>query len=142
MPNVTPRFGVAFVPKAPKIQTKEVTMPNNNDWSTHTRDQVGAIFGPGSDSRKAADLARRDPALYNSLKQAAVYSFSLLPEEMLNRASRIKKEDREAAYRAAHAAAKDNLIPLPNELADRLGVPWGTRVTYEQLQKSMGKQPI
>src|SRR6267378_1731038 len=138
MPNPAPKVGVTFVPRIQaKIQTKEVTMPtNSNDWTSFTREQVGQIFGPGSDSRKAADLARRDAKLYTSLKQAAVYSFSILPEEMLNRASRIKKADREAAYRAAHAAEKDETFFLPQALADRLGVPAETtKVSFETLQR-------
>ena len=140
MPNA-PRSGVSFVPRAPKIQLKEIAMPTNSDWTSHTREQVSQIFGPGSDSRKAADLARRDPALYNSLKQSAVYSFSILPEEMLNRANRIKKEDREAQHRANLAAAKDSLIEVPLAVCDRLNLQYGTKFTYDQLAKALGKQP-
>jgi hypothetical protein len=142
MPNA-PKVGVTFVPRAPKIQTKEdVKMPTNNDWTSHTRDQVSQIFGAGSDSRLAAETARRNPALYNSLKQAAVYSFSILPEEMLNRANRIKKEDREAQHRANLAAQKDDLIEVPPAVCDRLGLQYGTKVTWENFQKTMGRQPV
>jgi len=115
-------------------------MASNSDFTTHKRESVVEVFGPGSDSRKAADLARRDPALYNSLKQAAVYEFGLLPEEMLNRASRVKKEDREARHRANLAAQKDESFPLAPALADRLGVPADTKVSWETFQRLMGRQ--
>lgn len=115
-------------------------MPNNTDFTTHKREAVTEIFGPGSDSRKAAELARRDPALYNSLKQSACYEFGLLPEAMLPLRSRVKKEDIEARHRANLAAAKDDLIPLSQELSDRLGLPIGSRVTFAQLQATLGRR--
>jgi hypothetical protein len=117
-------------------------MSSKYDYAKFSRAECEEVFGPKSKSLKAAQMAKFQPDLYAALKQSACYTHGIIAEAMLPRAHQLTREQLDKKARADAAAAQDNLIPLPNELADRLGVPWGTRVTYEQLQKSMGKQSI
>lgn len=110
------------------------------DFAKFTKEEVTQVFGPGSDSRKAYELSKRQPKLYAAMKQAAVYNFGLLPEAMLPRTSQLTREQLEEKRRADLAALRDERIPLPQELCDRLRVPFGTRLTYAQLQTALGKQ--
>ena len=142
MPNA-PKSGVSFVPR---IQDRG-NMPNEIDptiqfFSKYSPEQIRAVFGKGSSSLTAHQLMKRDPNSYLEMKITAVYRDRILGEDSLPLKSRLTKDQLEAKYKADRAAAQDNLIPLPNELADRLGLPIGTRVSWEQLQKTMGKQPI
>ena len=122
-------------------------MPNEVDptlsfFSKYPTDMVKKVFGKGSSSLTAHQLFRRDPQAYKEMKVAAIYRDRILGEDSLPLKERLTKDQLEEKYRQDKAAAEDNLIPMPNELADRLGLARGTRVTYEQLQKSMGKQPV
>jgi hypothetical protein len=115
---------------------------NELDFAKFTKEEVTQVFGPGSDSRKAYELSKRQPNLYAAMKQAAVYNFGLLPEAMLPRASQLTRDQLELKRRADLAAQKDELIEVPMPVCDRLGLPHGTRVTWDKLQKSMGRQPV
>ncbi len=122
-------------------------MPNEVDptiqfFSKYTPEQIRAVFGKGSSSLTAHQLQKRDPQAYQEMKVVAVYRERILGEDSLPLKQRLTKDQLEAKYKADRAAAEDNLIPIPNELAERLGLPIGTRVSWEQLQKTMGKQPI
>jgi hypothetical protein len=112
------------------------------DFAKFTREEVAQVFGPGSDSRKAYELSKYNPAKYAALKQAAVYSFGIVAESMLPRAHQLTREQLDKKARADAAAQKDELIEVPHQVCDRLGLPYGTKVTWEQLQKSMGRQPV
>jgi hypothetical protein len=142
MPNA-PKVGVTYVPR---IQERG-NMPNEVDptisfFSKYTPEQIRAVFGKGSSSLTAHQLFRRDKKSYEEMKVTAVYRDRILGEDSLPLKDRLTKDQLEQKYKADRAAAEDNLFTLPPALADRLGVPHSTRVTYEQLQKSMGKQPI
>ena len=116
-------------------------MPNNElTFLDVTEQEVRQIFGPGSDSRRATELARRDPRRYAVLKQHACFELGIIPEEMLPLNNRIKPDVREAMHKAKLAAEKDALIPLSQELSDRLGLPLGSRVTFAQLQATLGRR--
>src|SRR6266404_881498 len=115
---------------------------NERDFAKFTKEEVTQVFGPGSDSRKAYELSKFDPARYAALKQAAVYSYGLVAESMLPMKSRISKQALEDKRRSDMAKQKDELIEVPPAVCDRLGLQYGTKVTYEQLQKSLGKQPV
>ena len=110
------------------------------DFSKFTREEVTQVFGPGSDSRKAYELSKFDPARYRALKQAAVYSYGLVAESMLPRASQLTREQLDAKRRADLAAQKDESFPLPPALADRFGVPADTKVSFETLQRLLGRK--
>ena len=121
-----------------------ITLRRPDDFHVHLRD------GPAMAS-VLADTARRfaraivmpnlKPPM-RTTQQALHYRDRILGEDSLPLKSRLTKDQLEAKYKADRAAAEDNLIPIPNELAERLGLPIGTRVSWEQLQKTMGKQPI
>lgn len=112
------------------------------DYAKFTRDEVERVFGPKSNSAEAARMAKFEPQKYAALKQSAAYIHGVVAEAMLPRASQLTREQREAKTRADLAAQKDELIEVPVAMCDRLGLPHGTRVTWENLQKSMGRQPI
>jgi hypothetical protein len=116
--------------------------PTIQFFSKYTPEQVRAVFGKGSSSLTAHQLQKRDPQAYRELKLCAIYRERILGPESIPFKERLTPEQLENKYKADRAAAQDNLIPLPNELAERLGLPVGTRVSWEQLQKTMGKQPI
>ncbi len=140
MPNA-PRSGVSFVPR---IQERG-NMPNEVDvttqfFSKYTPEQIRAVFGKGSSSLTAHQLFRRDQNSYREMKITAVYRDRVLGEDSLPLKDRLTKEQLEQKYKADRAAAEDNLFTLPPALADRLGLDRNTRVTYEQLAATLGKQ--
>jgi hypothetical protein len=126
------RFNGVFIPKDQLKGNTAMAMSNEEQ-------QVREIFGPGSNSLKAAQMAKLDPQKYAQLKQAACYTYGIIAEAMLPRASQLTREQREQKARADAAAQKDDLIAIPDALADRVGVERGFRVTYENLQKIMGR---
>jgi hypothetical protein len=115
---------------------------NDLGFMNHDPEKVRRIFD-GSDSRAAHELSRRDPNLYISFKQAAVYhpALRIVPESALSRQYRVKKEDLEAHAVAALAAEKNDKIMVPDALCDRLLLPKGSKVDYSILRTLMGKQP-
>jgi hypothetical protein len=142
MPNA-PRSGVAFIPKN---QLKgNNAMPSEVDvttqfFSKYTPEQIRAVFGKGSSSLVAHQLFRRDQKSYEEMKIVAVYRDRVLGEDSLPLKQRLTKDQLEQKYKADRAAAEDNLFTLPPALADRLGLDRNTRVTYEQLAATLGKQ--
>jgi|ERR1700730_11981520 len=121
-------------------------MPNEIDptiqfFSKYSPEQIRAVFGKGSSSLTAHQLMKRDPNSYLEMKITAVYRDRILGEDSLPFKQRLTKDQLEEKYRQDKAAAQDALILVPQALCDRLGLQYGTKVTYEQLQKSMGKQP-
>ena len=131
MPNA--KVGVSFVPR---IQ------PKGNDNMSNEEQQVREIFGPTSNSLKAAQMAKHQPDLYAKLKQAACYSYNIVPEAMLPRSSQLTREQREAKIRSEVAAQKDETFQLPEPLAGRLGLPSETRVSWSTLQKLLGRENV
>ena len=122
-------------------------MPNEVDptidfFSKYPTEMVRKVFGKSSSSLTAHQLFRRDPQAYREMKVTAVYRDRILGEDSLPLKERLTKDQLEQKYKADRAVAQDDLIEVPHALCDRLGLQYGTRVTYEQLQKSMGKQPI
>lgn len=109
------------------------------DYGRFTRDEVERIFGPKSNSAEAARMAKFEPAKYAALKQSAAYVHGVIAEAMLPRSSQLTREQRDAKARADVAAQKDDLIAIPDALADRVGVERGFRVSFENLQKIMGR---
>lgn len=58
----------------------------------YTTEQVRQIFGPGSNSRAASELQRRNPTAYSEMKLCAVYRDNILPETTLAHSARLTKE--------------------------------------------------
>jgi hypothetical protein len=114
-------------------------MSEKLDFDKFTKEEVTAVIGPGSDSRKAAEMAKHRPELYAALKQSACYTHGVIAEAMLPRASQLTREQLDSKRRADAAAQRDDLIAIPDALAARLAVPVGTKVSYEALQKLMGR---
>ena len=106
-------------------------------FSKYTPQEVSGVFGPKSNSKLASDLQRRDPATYVAMKQTAVYRDGLVPETMLPLKSRLTPEQLEENYRVGTAEAKDDSINVPDELADRLNIPRGSRMKFDALQSLM-----
>ncbi len=129
MPNA--KVGVSFVPR---IQ------PKGNDNMSNEEQQVREIFGPTSNSLKAAQMAKHQPDLYAKLKQAACYSYNIVPEAMLPRSSQLTREQRDAKTRADVAAQKNDLIAVGDVLAARLGIPENTKVSFDTLERLMGRK--
>ena len=117
-------------------------MSDKLDFDKFTKEEVTAVIGPGSDSRKAAEMAKHRPELYAALKQSACYTHGIIAPAMLPRSSQLTREQLDAKRRADAAAQKNELIEVPPQVCDRLGLPHGTRVSWENLQKTMGRQPI
>jgi hypothetical protein len=115
-------------------------MPEQLDFAKFSRAEVEEVFGNKSDSRKAAHLAKHDPARYHALKQAAVYTYGLVSEAMLPRQHRFTREQLDAKARADVAAQRDETFPLPEPVSSRLGLPPETRVSWSTLQKLMGRE--
>ena len=120
-------------------------MPNEVDptiqfFSKYTPEQIRAVFGKGSSSLTAHQLFRRDPKSYQEMKVVAVYRDRILGEDSLPLKQRLTKDQLEAKYKADRAAAEDNLIAIPDVLAARLAVPVGTKVSFETLEKLMGRK--
>lgn len=108
-------------------------------FNKYTEEEVKAVFGPSSDSRRAVELQKREPKIYAEMKQSAAYVFRLIPESTIPFANRISKADLEESYRQEKATERDELVPMPDQLADRLGVPRGTKKKFEDLKVLMGK---
>src|SRR5258708_21887909 len=119
---------------------EKITMPEQYDYSKFSRAEVEAVFGPRSNSLEAARMAKFEPTKYAALKQAGVYLFGLISESMLPRASQLTREQREAKTRADLAAQKDETFQLPEPLAARLGVPADTKVSWDTLQRLLGRK--
>jgi hypothetical protein len=120
-------------------------MPNEIDptiqfFSKYTPEQIRAVFGKGSSSLTAHQLQKRDPKAYQEMKVVAVYRERILGEDSLPLKQRLTKDQLEAKYKADRAAAEDNLIAIPETLAARLAVPVGTKVSFETLEKLMGRK--
>jgi len=119
-------------------------MPEQIDFAKIPRSEVEELFGcpkpggPKADSRKAADMLKFNPERYHAAKQAGCYIFGTISESMVPVKYRISKQDLEAKRRADMAKQKDDLIPLPQELTDRLNLPLGTRMTFAQVQAILG----
>jgi hypothetical protein len=103
---------------------------------------VRKVFGKGSSSLTAHQLFRRDPKAYQEMKITAVYRDRVLGEDSLPFKQRLTKDQLEEKYRADRATAQDDLIEVPPAVCDRLGLQYGTRFTYEQLAKALGKQTV
>jgi hypothetical protein len=113
-------------------------MSEKYDYAKFTRDEVERVFGPRS-SAEAARMAKYEPQKYAALKQAGCYVFGTISESMLPRASRLTPEQRDKKARADAATAQNDLIAIPDALADRVGVERGFKVSYDNLQKIMGR---
>jgi hypothetical protein len=118
-------------------------MPEQIDFAKIPRSEVEELFprpgGPKVDSRKATETLKYRPDFYHAAKQAAVYLYGTVAESMLPMQHRMSKQVLEAKRLADAAAQKDDLIAIPDTLAARLAVPVGTRVSYDTLQKLMGR---
>jgi hypothetical protein len=135
------RSGVAFVPntKGNTAMANEVD-PTISFFSKYSPEQIRSVFGRGSSSLTAHQLQKRDPQAYQEMKVVAVYRDRILGEDSLPLKQRLTKDQLEAKYKADRAAAQDNLIPIPDALADRVGLQRGTKATYENLCKMLGKE--
>ena len=102
--------------------------------------QVREIFGPGSNSAKASQVAKFDPQKYAALKVAACYTYGIIPESMVPMQHRLTREQLDAKARAEAAAQRDERILLPEEVCSRLHLPLGTRMTFAQMQAALGKR--
>jgi hypothetical protein len=73
-------------------------MPSNEplDFAKIQRSEVDELFGPKSNSRKAAEMLKHDPDRYHAIKQAGCYIFGTISEAMLPVKHRISKQDLEA----------------------------------------------
>lgn len=143
MPNPAPKVGVTFVPR---IQERG-NMPNEVDvttqfFSKYTPEQIRAVFGKGSSSLVAHQLFRRDQKSYEEMKVVAVYRDRILGEDSLPLKQRLTKDQLEQKYKADRAAAQDDLIEVPPAVCDRLHIQHGTKFSYEQLAKALGKQTV
>ena len=114
-------------------------MSQKYDYARFSRQEVEEIFGPKSDSLKAARLAKTDPEKYTALKQSGAYIHGIIAPAMLPRSSQLTREQLDVKARADVAAQKDDLIAIPDVLADRMKVERGTRVSFENLQKLLGR---
>jgi|ERR1700730_16987850 len=115
-------------------------MSEKYDYSKFSRAEAEEVFGPKSNSLKAAQMAKFQPDLYAALKQSAAYIHGIIAPAMLPRSSQLTREQLDAKARADAAKQKDELIEVPMQVCDRLGLPYGTKVTYEQLQRTLGKR--
>ncbi len=113
-------------------------MSDKYDYSKFSRAEVEEVFGPKSNSLKAAQMAKFQPDLYAALKQSAAYIHGIIAPAMLPRSSQLTREQLDAKARADAAAQKDEKILLPEEIADRLHLPFGTRMTFAQIQTALG----
>jgi len=109
---------------------------------SHPTEEVKRIFGPESDSLAASEMKRLEPEKYNSLKVAACYRDRIVPEASLPFKSRVSRADLDENFRKTKAQESDGLVPVADELADRLGIPRGTKKRYEDLKNLIagGKQ--
>src|SRR5712664_1554556 len=120
-------------------------MPEQIDFAKIPRSEVEELFGsskpggPKADSRRATELLKYNPDRYHAAKQAGCYIFGTISESMVPVKYRISKQALEAKRLADAASEKDDLIALPDVLADQMGVERGFRVSYENLQKLMGR---
>ena len=114
-------------------------MPEQIDFAKIPRSEVDELFGSKANSRKATETLKYRPDFYHAAKQAAVYLYGTVAESMLPMQHRISKQALEAKRLADAAAQKDELIAIPDALADRFGVQRGMRISYENLQKLMGR---
>src|SRR6266404_8274906 len=122
-------------------------MPNEVDptiqfFSKYTPEQVRAVFGKGSSSLTAHQLQKRDPQAYRELKLCAIYRERILGPESIPFKERLTPEQLENKYKADRAAAQDDLIEVPTALCDRAGLKYGTKLSYENFMKAMGKLPV
>ena len=115
-------------------------MSTKYDYARFSKQEVEEIFGPKSDSLKAARLAKTDPEKYTALKQSGAYIHGIIAPAMLPRSSQLTREQLDAKARADAAAQRDDLIALPDALADRMGVERGFKVSFENLEKLMGRR--
>ena len=113
-------------------------MSEKYDYSKFSRSEVEAVFGPKSNSLKAAQMAKFQPDLYAALKQSAAYIHGIIAPAMLPRSSQLTREQLDAKARAD--VVKDDLIAIPDVLAARLAVPVGTKVSFETLERLMGRK--
>jgi hypothetical protein len=114
-------------------------MSEKYDYSKFSKQEAEEIFGPTSNSVKAAQMAKFDPQKYSALKQSAAYIHGLIAPVMLPRASQLTREQLDAKARADAAAQKDESFTLAPALADRLGIPADTKVSWETFQRLMGR---
>ncbi len=119
-------------------------MPNEVDFAKIPRSEVEELFprpgGPKPDSRKATETLKYRPDFYHAAKQNAVYILGTVSESMLSMKYRISKPALEAKRLADATAEKNELIPLPAELASRFGVPENSKVSFETLERLMGRK--
>jgi len=114
--------------------------PTTSFFSKYPAEMVKKVFGKGSSSLTAHQLFRRDPQAYREMKITAVYRDRILGEESIPFKERLSEDQLEQKYKADRAAAEDNLIAIPDVLAARLAVPVGTKVSFETLEKLMGRK--
>jgi hypothetical protein len=113
-------------------------MSEKYDYATFSRAEVEEVFGPKSNSLKAAQMAKFEPQKYAALKQSACYTHGIIAEAMLPRSSQLTREQLDQKAKADAAAQRDEKILLPEEIADRLHLPFGTRMTFAQIQTALG----
>lgn len=116
-------------------------MSANYDYARFSRAECEEIFGPKSNSLKAAQMAKFQPDLYAALKQSSCYTHGIIAEAMLPRSSQLTREQLAEKARADAAKQKDELIEVPMQVCDRVGLPYGTKLSYENFTKAvMGRQ--
>lgn len=106
---------------------------DNTDRREPTEAEVREVFGPGSNAARAQLLYRKNHAEYQRRKEGAIKRGILAERPQHLRGT--KPAQAEAPTDNQQSTLSETTSPLSDELAFQAGLPAGTRVTSEQLDK-------